>query len=111
MPKHIKGNLYLNNLTSAEDLKLSENFDIEKLIAPDHIKEEIKNHPEKYYIQRENKDNLSKVEDQIVDTQDPTKDTNVLTETAENLTETVEDFTEEPTENLKGKGSLKKILR
>ena len=111
LPKHIKGNLYLNNLTSAEGLKLSENFDIEKLIAPGHIKEEIKNHPEKYYIQRENKDNLSKVEDQIVDTQDPTKDTKVLTETAENLTEIAEDFTEEPTENLKGKGPLKKILR
>ena len=53
IPKHIGGNLYLKGLTNAEGLKLPENFDIKKLIAPEHIIDEINMHPEKYYIKKE----------------------------------------------------------
>ena len=53
LPKHIEGYIWLGGLTSAEGLKLPENFDIKKLIAPNYIIKEIKNHPEKYYIQKE----------------------------------------------------------
>ena len=56
LPEYIGGYLWLNSLTSAKGLKLPENFDIKKLIVPNYIKEEIKNHPEKYYIQKEAKE-------------------------------------------------------
>ena len=53
LPKHIGGNLYLKGLTNAEGLKLPENFDIKKLIAPEHIIDEINMQPEKYFIKKE----------------------------------------------------------
>ena len=65
MPKaYIGGYLFLRGLTSAEGLKLPENFDIRKLIAPNHVIEEIKNHPEKYYVKKE--EDISKVKEQVL---------------------------------------------
>ena len=64
LPEHIVGSLFLRGLTSAEGLKLPENFDIRKLIAPNHVIEEIKNHPEKYYVKKE--EDISKVKEQVL---------------------------------------------
>ena len=51
LPENIEGVLDLSRLMSAEGLKLPKNFDIKKLYALQRIKDEINNHPEKYYIQ------------------------------------------------------------
>ena len=69
LPKYIVGYLDLNGLTSAEGLKLPENFNIKQLVAPKHIIEEIKTHPEKYYIQEEKKEDLSEIKEQSVNIQ------------------------------------------
>lgn len=49
LPESIDGSLYLNSLTSAEGLTLPYGFDLNKLICPTYIKEEIRNNPAKYY--------------------------------------------------------------
>ena len=85
LPKYVGGKLFLQNLTRARVLKLPEyvgrvsillnltspiglqlpkNFDIEKLIAPNYIIEEIENHPEKYYVKKE--EDISKVKEQVL---------------------------------------------
>ena len=64
--------LDLRSLTSAKGLKLPENFDIEKLIVPNYIKEEIKNHPEKYYIQKEAKE-LDSPSEEDIQNDEPTR--------------------------------------
>ena len=68
----IGGDLWLNSLTSVEGLKLPENFDIKKLFAPNYIIEEIKNHPEKYYIQKEAK-KLDSPSEEDIQNGEPTK--------------------------------------
>ena len=60
IPKHIGGNLYLKGLTNAEGLKLPENFDIKKLIAPEHIIDEINMQPEKYFINYKINENIQR---------------------------------------------------
>ena len=60
LPKHIGGNLYLKGLTNAEGLKLPENFDIKKLIAPEHIIDEINMQPEKYFINYKINENIQR---------------------------------------------------
>ena len=55
--------LNLSILRSAEGLKLPKNFDIKILFAPQHIIDEINNHPEKYYIKE---DDLSEVKEQVL---------------------------------------------
>ena len=60
LPKHIGGNLYLKGLTDAEGLKLPENFDIKKLIAPEHIIDEINMQPEKYFINYKINENIQR---------------------------------------------------
>ena len=50
LPKHVGGNIKLSSLTSAEGLVLPHYFDLNKLICPYNIKEEIMNNPDKYYM-------------------------------------------------------------
>ena len=50
LPQHVDGDIYLNSLTSADGLVLPHYFDLNKLICPYNIKEEIMNNPDKYYM-------------------------------------------------------------
>ena len=47
--QNFSGSLYLNNLTSAEGLVLPYDFDLNKLICPSYIKNEILQNPDKYF--------------------------------------------------------------
>ena len=51
LPKHVGGNIELWSLASAEGLVLPHGFDLNKLICPYNIKEEIMNNPDKYYME------------------------------------------------------------
>ena len=50
LPESIGGNIILDSLTSADGLVLPHYFDLNKLICPYNIKEEIMNNPDKYYM-------------------------------------------------------------
>jgi len=50
LPKQFDGFINLSSLTSAEGLVLPHYFDLNKLICPYNIKEEIMNNPDKYYM-------------------------------------------------------------
>ena len=50
LPQHVGGNINLSSLTSAVGLFLPHYFDLNKLICPYNIKEEIMNNPDKYYM-------------------------------------------------------------
>lgn len=41
LPRFFIGILYLSNLTTSEGLELPENYDLNKLLCPDHIKQEL----------------------------------------------------------------------
>ena len=47
--QNFSGSLYLNNLTSADGLVLPYDFDLNKLICPSYIKNEILQNPDKYF--------------------------------------------------------------
>jgi len=49
LPQSIGGDLYLTRLTSAEGLVLPYGFDLNKLICPSYIKNEILQNPDKYF--------------------------------------------------------------
>ena len=49
LPQSIVGNLFLDNLTSAEGLVLPYGFDLNRLICPSYIKNEILQNPDKYF--------------------------------------------------------------
>ena len=49
LPQYIGGNLNLGSLTSAEGLILPYDFDLNKLICPSYIKNEILQNPDKYF--------------------------------------------------------------
>ena len=49
LPQNIGGDLYLTRLTSAEGLVLPYGFDLNKLICPSYIKNEILQNPDKYF--------------------------------------------------------------
>ena len=49
LPHHINGSLSLSNLTSADGLVLPYDFDLNKLICPSYIKNEILQNPDKYF--------------------------------------------------------------
>ncbi len=49
LPQNIGGNLYLWSLTSAEGLVLPYGFNLNKLICPNYIKNEILQNPDKYF--------------------------------------------------------------
>ncbi len=51
LPKSIGGGIFLNSLTSAKGLVLPHGFDLNKLICPDNIIKEIRNNPDKYYME------------------------------------------------------------
>ena len=50
LPKQFDGFINLSSLTSADGLVLPHYFDLNKLICPYNIKEEIMNNPDKYYM-------------------------------------------------------------
>ena len=50
LPESIGGSIILDSLTSADGLVLPHYFDLNKLICPYNIKEEIMNNPDKYYM-------------------------------------------------------------
>ena len=50
LPKQFDGYINLSSLTSADGLVLPHYFDLNKLICPYNIKEEIMNNPDKYYM-------------------------------------------------------------
>ena len=80
--------LNLSILRSAEGLKLPKNFDIKILFAPQHIIDEINNHPEKYYIQE---DDLSEVKEQVLNAKYFTEEQIVqATETLDDVEEVTE---------------------
>ena len=64
LPEQVEGYLDLSGLTSADGLKLPEGFNINKLYVKTYIIEEIKMHPEKYYMKKE--EDLSKVKERIL---------------------------------------------
>ena len=51
LPQHVGGYILLSSLTNADGLVLPHGFDLNKLICPYNIKEEIMNNPDKYYME------------------------------------------------------------
>ncbi len=91
LPEQVGGYLYLSRLTSADGLKLPEGFKIDHLFAKSYIIEEIKMHPEKYYMKKE--EDLLKVKERILNAKHFTD------EQKEQIIETLDDDAEEVVEN------------
>ena len=51
LPESIGYGIILGHLTNADGLVLPHGFDLNKLICPDNIIKEIRNNPDKYYME------------------------------------------------------------